>query len=76
MGKCSLDLGDVLPLAFGAEPPKELLLTPVAAVQGADAHASPSGHHSDRGAGIRDEHLSRSLEDASVVARGLFSPAA
>jgi hypothetical protein len=75
LGQRSLGLGDVLPLAFGAEPPKEVLLAPVAAVQCADAHASPRGHRSDRGTRICDKHLSRSVEDAPVVA-GRFSPPA
>src|SRR4029450_4311327 len=72
----SLGLGDVLPLAFGTQPPKELLLAPVAAVQSAAPPPGARGHCSDRGTRIGDEHLSCSVEDPPVVARRLGPPPA
>jgi hypothetical protein len=76
VGQGTLGLGDVSSQAFGAEPPKELLLAGVATVQGADPDPGALGHRVNGSLRVGDEHLAGGLQDQTVVASrlGLTSP--
>src|SRR5215203_6003190 len=67
--------GYIDPETVGTEPPQEVLLAPIAAVQGTDAHPGPLGNGRDRGFRVGDENLAGGLQDQAVVARRLSPPA-
>lgn len=74
VGQGDLHLSDVAAQAVETEVLEEILLAPVAAVEGGDPYPGARGHGGDRGLWIGKEDGARGLQDPLVVAGGLGTP--